>query len=343
MESDHRVVTLKDIAVHTGRSLATVSYALRDDAKIPSATRQEIQQAARTLGYRANPRVSNLMAFIRKTQKRHFGERIAFVWVNTSQKEVARDSFLQAIYAGARKRAQQLGFGLEIFWTNSPGMTDRRLEQIIRSRGILGVVLSPVKTDQVVLTLDWDWNGFAAAAIGNVSWSPELHHAGHHHYLAMRMVLLELLQLGLKRPAALLEHHSHVRTKHAWEGAFVTNHPKPLKAHSFLRIHDPARPQASAGWLKKCRPDCLVVSESALLNAPGLRAAAKGMNLPIVTLYWTNEEADELGGVDQCYDRAASHAIDLVVNQLNSNESGPPDLPHMMLFPGRWIAPKRYR
>ncbi len=46
-----------------------------------------------------------------------------------------------------------------------------------------------------------------------------------------------------------------------------------------------------------------------------------------------------MGGIDQCYDRAAGHAVDLVVAQLNANETGVPDLPRMMLFPGRWVPP----
>lgn len=340
MDSENPVVTLKHVAKRTGRSTAAVSYALRDHPRIPEATRREIQQAARELGYRPNPRVSSLMTFIRQKQRRRFGERIAFVWVNTEKEQVARDPFLQAIYAGARQRAQQLGFGLEVFWTRSPGMTDQRLQKIIRARGISGVVLSPVKTDQTVLTLEWDWQHFAAAVIGNVSWSPELHHAGHHHYLAMRMVLLELLKLGLRRPAALLEHHSHFRTKFAWQAAFLTNHPLAPQADSFVRIHDYARPQNARAWLTQCRPDALIVSESALLDTPGVRAVVKARRLPLVTLYWTADEAPEISGVDQCYDRVAAHAVDLVVSQLNSGETGAPALPQMMLFPGRWLAPK---
>jgi hypothetical protein len=57
----------------------------------------------------------------------------------------------------------------------------------------------------------------------------------------------------------------------------------------------------------------------------------------VVTLYW-NAAAPEIGGVDQCYDRIAAHAVDLVIAQINSNETGVPDLPRMMLFPGRWVA-----
>ena len=38
-----------------------------------------------------------------------------------------------------------------------------------------------------------------------------------------------------------------------------------------------------------------------------------------------------------CYEE--NRTSDLVAAQLNANETGAPDLPRMMLFPGRWVAP----
>jgi hypothetical protein len=60
---------------------------------------------------------------------------------------------------------RRLGFALEEFWTDEPGMTDRRLENIILARGITDVLLSPVLTPETSLTLDWDWSCIAAVVI----------------------------------------------------------------------------------------------------------------------------------------------------------------------------------
>lgn len=57
------------------------------------------------------------------------------------------------VFAGARERAGKMGFALEEFCTSDPGMTDQRLEQILRARGIIGVVLSPVTTAEAAVTL----------------------------------------------------------------------------------------------------------------------------------------------------------------------------------------------
>ena len=67
---------------------------------------------------------------------------------------MAGDPFLRKVIAGARHRAEQVGFALEEFWTSDRGMTERRLAQIIQARGIVGVVLSPVTTNEAVFTVE---------------------------------------------------------------------------------------------------------------------------------------------------------------------------------------------
>lgn len=323
-----------------GLSLAAVSYALRNDPKIPAETRRHVHAIARRLGYRPNPRVASLMAHIRRAHARPAGEQLAFLWVHTSRTQSARDPFLRQVFQGARRRAEQAGFGIEEFWTNDPGMSGPRLEQILRARGIVGVVLSPIMTRESALTLDWDWGCFAAAVIGNVTWTPELHHAGHHHYLAMRMVLCELAKLGRMRPAALIEATSNQRAKRAWEAAFLTQDSPPRQSAARIRIVNTPATSDLADWVADRQPDVLIVSEVSLLETPRLRTVMRQLRAPVVTLYWSAAVPAGIGGVDQCYERIAAHAVDLVTTQLNSNEFGVPDLPRLMLFPGRWVAPR---
>ncbi len=342
MSSDsQRVVTLKDVAARAGLSLATVSYALRHHAKIPAATREKVAAVARGLGYRPNPRVASLMAHIRGAQAQAHAhrERIAFVWVHTSRREARANPFLKNVFAGARGRAAQMGFALEEFWTEDAGMTDERLEQILRARGIVGVVLSPVTTAEAAVTLGWDWRHFSAAVIGNVTWTPELHHAGHHHFLAMRMALLELARLGVRRPAALIDAETNERAKRAWEAAFLTHHPEPAAARGLVRVG----PGDAAEWLRATRADALIVSDEALLGARGVRTVCRERGLTVITLHWSKDTPQALGGINQSYDLVAAQAVDLVAAQLNANETGVPDLPRIMLFPGRWVAPGRAR
>lgn len=330
-------MTLKQIARRAGVSRATVSYALRNDPKIPPETRERIQAVARELGYRPNPRVAELLAQIRRGRRHPVGERLAFVWVHTSRSEARRSIFLRGVIEGARERARQSGYELEEFWTTDPGMTDRRLQQVILARGITGVLLSPVMHAETTVTLGWDWSRFAAAVVGNVTWEPELHHAGHHHFLGMRTCLLELARRGCRRPAALIDPETNERAKRAWQGAFSAHHPLPTEAAQLWRLQREASPDPTS-WLRRAQADAVIVSGTEIIRGSGVYEYCSARKVPVLTLRW-EEETWPVGGIDPCYPRIAAHAVDLVTSQLTLNEAGPPDLPRIMLFAGRWIPP----
>lgn len=331
------MITLQQIARAARCSLATVSYALRDDPRIRPETRALVRRVAEQLGYRPNPRFSALMAHIRKSRPVAAGERIAFVWVHTPREESANDPFLQRVFLGAKARAGALGYRLEQFWTAERGMTDRRLSHVMKSRGIVGVVLSPVMHEAEV-TLDLEWGSFAPAVIGSARWSPELHHAGHHHYLAMRMALERLAAAGCRRPMAILEADVNERGRRAWEAAFAVFHPSRSAAAALLWIGLPGDRRLVTRRIKACRPDALLVSAHAIVEQLRAQRIALSADWPIINLHWL-PTAPEIGGVDQSYDMVAANAVDLVVSQLNSNETGVPLWPRMLLFPGRWMEP----
>lgn len=334
-------MTLQQIARRAGVSRATVSYALRNDPKIPAETRARVQEAARELGYRPNPRVAELLAQIRRGRRHPEGERLAFVWVHTTRKEAAGSAFLRGVIDGARQRARQNGYELEEFWPEDPGMTDRRLQQVIRARGITGVILSPVMHAETTVTLDWDWSQFAAAVVGNVTWQPELNHAGHHHFVGMQICLRELAKHGFRRPAALIDAETNERAKRAWQGAFAAHHPTPDATAALWRLHHGSG-NVPPSWLTRGKADALIVSGTELLADNALYAHCRKRGLPVLTLRLEEEETLPVGGIDPCYPRIAAHAVDLVANQLTLNEAGPPDLPRIMLFAGQWIPPPEF-
>jgi LacI family transcriptional regulator len=298
-----------------------------------------VQKVAAQLGYRPNPRFSALMSHIRRSRPVAAGERIAFVWVHTPRAESAKDPFLQRVFLGAKARAEALGYGLEQFWTAERGMTDRRLSQVMKSRGIVGLLLSPVMHEAEV-TLDLEWSSFAPAVIGSARWNPELHHAGHHHYLAMRMALEKLAAAGYRRPLAILEADVNERARRAWEAAFAVFHPSRAAAAELLWIGLPEDRRAIARRLKASRPDALVVSAQGILEQMEALGVRPPRGAPVVSLHWV-PTAPEIGGVDQSYDLVAANAVDLVVSQLNGNETGVPPWPRMLLFPGRWVEAKQ--
>jgi LacI family transcriptional regulator len=325
-------VTFRQIAKASGVGVATVSYALRHDPKIPAVTIARVEAAADALGYRPNPRVAALMAHIRRARPVATGERIAFVWL-------ARPGPYLRMYQGAKQRAEQLGFHLEDFSLRDRALNPARLERILRTRQITGVVLSPLDPGESSFALDWDWRRFSPAIIGNAASTPELHHAGHHHFGGMRLALRKLVDSGRRRIAAIIENEVNERARRAWSAAFLEHHPSRASARRWLQAIDTVDARSLRRWLTTMKPEALITTRDMLLRLERAGIRGREETGQTVLLNWTADVA-EYGGVDQCEEVIAAHAVDLVVGQLHHNESGAPEHVKMLLFPGRWVEPK---
>ncbi|HVU34177.1 MAG TPA: LacI family DNA-binding transcriptional regulator [Opitutaceae bacterium] len=322
--------TLTQVARAAGVGLATASYALRHDPKIPAATAARVAAVAERLGYRPNPRIAALMTHIRRGRSVPAGERIAFVWPDP----LPGDRRPRSVWLdGARRRAEQLGYVLEEFFLGANDMTPRRLAGILRARNITGLVISPLRAHSS-FHLDWDWSQFSTAIIGNAVSTPELNHAGHHHFGGMRLALGRLEEAGFRRVAALLDEDINERARRSWSAAFLEHHPNRTGARRFLATTTEANVAAAARRLWKRRPDALITTLPLLTRLRSVRAEPPA-GTKIALLDW-QPNSNGWAGIDQCEEVIAGNAIDLVVGQLHRNERGVPTHVQMLLFPGIW-------
>jgi LacI family transcriptional regulator len=326
-------VTFRQIAKASGLAVATVSYALRNHPKIPAPTVARVQAVADALGYRPNPRVAALMAHIRRARPVATGDRIAFIWL-------ARPAPYLRMHEGARQRAEQLGYELEDFALREGGLNAARLERILRARRIAGIVLSPLDSGEASFALDWDWSRFSPAIIGNAVCTPELHHAGHHHFGGMRLALQKLAAGGRRRIAAVIECEVNERARRAWSGAFLEHHPARASARRWLQAVDTIDATRLRRWLASMRPDALITTRDMLRRLEAANVNVHEQIDDIVLLNWTPAAAAYCG-IDQCEEVIAAHAVDLVVGQLHHNECGAPEHVKMLLFPGKWVEVAR--
>jgi LacI family transcriptional regulator len=324
-------VTFRQIAKASGLGVATVSYALRNHPKIPAETVARVQAVADQLGYRPNPRVAALMAHIRRARPVASGDCIAFIWL-------ARPAPYVRMYQGAKQRAQELGYELEEFALRDRALNPARLERILRARRITGIVLSPLDSGEASFALDWDWSRFSPAIIGNAVCTPELHHAGHHHFGGMRLALQKLIARGCRRIAAVIEGEVNERARRAWSAAFLEHHPSRGSARRWLRAIDAIDAQSLSRWFKTMQPDAIITTRDMLLRLEAAGIKVREDVNETVLLNWAPATPD-LGGIDQCEEVIAAHAVDLVVGQLHHNECGAPEHVKMLLFPGKWVEP----
>lgn len=323
--------SLVKVAREAGVALSTASLAMRGSPLVKSATAAKVKAVAARLGYQADLRVGSLMARIRRTKGAMDRERLAFVWVSATRAETRREWFCKVTFAGAKRRAEDLGCALEEFWLHDGGMNAARLEAVLVARGITGVVFSAPLHDMEV-SVDWNWSHFAAAVIGNSEFHPPLHRAGHYHYRSMWTAMEKMKAAGSRRPAAVLHEPHHRRIHGVHQAAFVANHPLPSQAMRMACFELPDDDAKTRMWLAKIKADALVF----VVN-PSKERLRFLQTLPelkrIVTL---DVQQEALPGIDMREGMIAASAVDLVVAQLHRNERGVPALPTTLLLEGEW-------
>ena len=110
---------------------------------------------AKKLGYRLNPLVSAHMAHLRGTRVPRYQATLAFVCNWPREAFVDKRSHIARYFEGARQRAHDLGYTLEAFHFDDPSMTAKRLDGVLRARGITGLVIAPLVSLSHRLGLDW--------------------------------------------------------------------------------------------------------------------------------------------------------------------------------------------
>lgn len=156
-------VTLNDIADHVGVTKTAVSLALRGNPGVSQALREKIRRVAAEMGYEADPILQRLAEYRRPGETAKFQSVIA--WLNHWDQPERLCGYLEfeQYRRGATLAAKRLGYRLEEFvWpADRPA---KRVEERLRERGVLGLLIPPHRTE-----VDWgdfDWSKFSLMRFG---------------------------------------------------------------------------------------------------------------------------------------------------------------------------------
>lgn len=150
-------ITMGDIAERAGVSRPTVSRGLRGDPRLSAATIQKVQDAAKALGYQRNPAFDALAA-CRRSKRGPVHQGLTIAWL-----QFGRDA-VPHIHGAAKVRAQELGYRLEDFIVDeATSMTV--LNRMLWSRGITGIIVPPIRADDVVPDLNWERYSVVACGV----------------------------------------------------------------------------------------------------------------------------------------------------------------------------------
>jgi LacI family transcriptional regulator len=324
-------VTLAQIAEAAGVSSMTVSRALRNQPRLAKETRDNILRIAKELEYRPNPLVSTLMQYRRQRNQTQQGLVLAFLTCFPERGGWRKIKHHAELFEGAAEAARQRGYRLEEFWLREPGMTGRRMSEILYSRNIPGLLVPPLPYAFGHLRLEWE--RFSAVAVGYTLARPVLHRAVTDKFRGMRMAVHHLWKRGYRKIGLALRESMDNRVANQWVGAFlVERQHRPMGEFPMLVLPDHSWQQkALAEWFDTARPEVIVTHHEEVPE--WLRAA--GHSVPEeVGICHLNCPDEQFAGMNQHSQALGRAAIDLVVTLLQCNERGVPPAPQSILVDG---------
>lgn len=327
---------LKQIAQSANVSVATASRALRGHPNVAPATAEAVQRAARRLKYVHNPRISNLMSYVRSSAGSEFRETLGFIWPDADAREVRNSYQLRRFESGAHDRARKLGYGMDVFYHNYNERRDwRKLQRILKARNIRGLVWGPVlRSSHAHLTMPLETH--AAAAIGEGFVYPRLSHTRFDHFVGMRTALHQLKRRGFRRIGFALDLARNLRATPMLLACFATAGPRGAsRPKALCHQAEVLKPDNMLAWVRKAKPDAVLLSQdinelATLPDHPSVTWPMKMFSLNRLNNHTL------FSGIDQRQDLIASHACDLVLEQLHRNEFGVPEHSKIVLVEGEW-------
>jgi LacI family transcriptional regulator len=327
--------TVRSLARELGLSHTTVSDALRGKGRVDPATVERVKRAAREAGYKRNPLAAAVMSELRRSRGGTFRGVLAAVDIVEPQRQDPHGVFHRELVLGGRARAVELGFKLEEFVVGTNGMSLSRLDSILQSRGMHGVLILPSW-----YAPDWsglDWSRYAGVYTDYVIDRPALHCVCCNHYRSMIWLLGMLKERGYKRPGLCLENARDERTHRRFSAAFRSFQEGEPGIEAVPVLTAPERDRGTfMAWFRRHKPDVVMGHFTEFLDwmeECGAKVPETHAFVSLNVLYKTRPCA----GLDQQPRQLGARAVELLIAQLQRNERGVPDWPTTTTIPAKWV------
>jgi len=336
--------TYDSIAVAAGVSKSTVSLALRKSPKVKEATRLRIQKTATKLGYRPNPLVSAQMSHIRSRKKRKTVTTIGFLntWYDNRTRKRLKWHIIGRFARGAKDRAESLGYNFEILDFDRSVFKDERIEQILLSRQVDGLVLAPLEYSDTRFNLKW--SRFALSAIGYFEAFGNIHRVYYDNFRGMQNLMNRLVERGYRRIGFITDQEDESRGGHFWIGSYLDYQFRLIpEANRIPILSFPVREEAmtpsdfleTERWIETHRPDVVLSFRDGFLKY----FQSVGYRIPqdfgYAALCLSPDMENCAGFIPDLEDIGAT-AVNIIIERLYTNERGALPEPKITLLGGEF-------
>jgi LacI family transcriptional regulator len=321
-------VSMREIAAQAGVSVSAVSLALQNSPRISKAVRDKIHDIATRMGYRPDPRVTELMEHLRMKRSERKATRLAVLIPELDAQGVANYHPLAANLEGMHEQANLAGFELEILYLETLQASLARVRGILLARGISGLLLAPFRSG--VGKLDMDFSGFCVATAGYSITRPDFNRACPNYLQMMDEMLEHLCQLGYRRIGFIMTYHEGGIGHKLFSSSYLYYQTKIRETDRIPILPREAISKAGVkSWMRQYQPD--VVISSGEIYALMLKL---GHGIPDDIGFASldlSEPPYEATGMYHRHRQVGREAVKLVLTSLNFNLTGVPAHPKTLL------------
>ena len=142
-------ITLRDIAVKSGVSIATVSRALNGDLRCKASTRHKVLVVADALGYHPDPGVAALA----RRRNRGRANQYPLIWLCEHNGEL--ESYEKCLFSAVKLEAERRGYQLSLGRIPRAGGS-AAAGRVFRARGVLGCFVPTLLYHDTVANFAWE-------------------------------------------------------------------------------------------------------------------------------------------------------------------------------------------
>lgn len=329
--------TQKDIADKLGIHRSTVSLVFKNHPAVAEKTKQLVMKTAAAMGYSPDPMLAALAAYRHRQRQASFRGTLAWLVNGRPGFDWKNNLHFGKYFGGARDRARQHGYQVDVMDLNTRGMNPNRLAGIMRARNITGLLVCPQPSNQREMIFPWE--PFSHVTFGHSLASPRLHMVTAAHFHAVRRCLLLLRDRGFKRVGLAIAGGDDARVDDAYASAYLGQEyltKRRLPVPPYFGEYDTW--QKGGGlekWLHDHRPDALVTNNFRIL--PILRSFGLEAPKDISVLCASMPAADpELAGVVEDSYHIGEVAVDFLVGMIQHGIRGVPPEPQRIHVEGLW-------
>jgi len=307
---------------------STICLALRNSPAIPAATRVRIQKIAAESNYQPNAAARNLACL--RTEKLP-ASNLPLAWINHSASEDfwRTDPAGRRLLGATRRRAEGLGYYLDEHWLHAAHMSAARLAQILRARGVQGVLLPAHAAAGA--TNAAAWREFSTVVVNGRLGEAGLDEVCPDYFHNMDLALARLSARGERRIGLALSRSFDAANGGLTRSGFLCSQETQSATERIpVCLHDEDGETALeqiVAWQRRHGVEVIV--------GHGLPRGLRAMPAETIELRLDGEPAD-VCGIDERPELVAAAAVERLTAKIRRFERGPSDAPQTLLVRGTW-------